>query len=502
MSGFASTRRDFLRAAGLGAASMVVSGCEVTSGLFAGGLPKERPNILFCLADDWSWPHASIAGDKVVKTPTFDRVARDGVLFTNAYVSAPSCTPSRGAILTGQWHWRLEEGGNLWSTLPAKFAVYPDMLEQAGYHVGFTRKGWGPGRDAPGGRTRNPAGPRYKNFAEFLKARPEGKPFCFWFGSNDPHRGYKWRSGVESGMKLEDVEVPPPLPDSEIVRTDICDYYWEVQRFDTEVGELLKALEEKGELDNTLVVISGDNGLPFPRCKSNLYDLGTNVPLAVRWPAAVKGGRLVSDFVSLADLAPTFLEAAGLKSSPGMTARSFLDVLASGRSGQVDRRRDKVFTGKERHAYVRQGGLGYPMRAVRTDDFLYIRNFKPDRWPAGDPDTAEYRDPPGSYGDIDGSPTKKYMMDKRNEAEVSLLFRLAFEKRPAEELYDLKKDSAQLINVADRGEYAKAKARLAAMLTTELKKTNDPRILGQGDVFEQYPYYGGRIRKKTPAPKP
>jgi arylsulfatase A-like enzyme len=251
-------RRNFLKAMGLGVASLAFSGCASTSELFGGGTPKKRPNILFCLADDWSWPHASIAGDKVVKTPTFDRVAREGVLFENAFVSAPSCTPSRGAILTGQWHWRLEEGGNLWSTLPAKFDVYPDLLESAGYHVGYTRKGWGPGRNEPGGRTRNPAGPRYKNFQGFMKARPQGKPFCFWFGSTDPHRVYKWQSGVKSGMKLEDVEVPACFPDSEEVRTDICDYYWEVQRFDTEVGELLNLLEEKGELDNTLVAISGD----------------------------------------------------------------------------------------------------------------------------------------------------------------------------------------------------------------------------------------------------
>ncbi len=205
----------------------------------AGEPDRKRPNILFCLADDWSWPHASIAGDKVVKTPTFDRVARQGVLFENAFVSSPSCTPSRGAILTGQWHWRLEEGGNLYGTLPAKFDVYPDLLEEAGYHVGYTRKGWAPGKDGPGGRSRNPAGPRYKDFSEFRKSQPEGKPFCFWFGSVDPHRAYKWQSGVKSGMKLEDVEVPECMPDSETVRTDICDYYWEVQRFDTEVGELL-----------------------------------------------------------------------------------------------------------------------------------------------------------------------------------------------------------------------------------------------------------------------
>ena len=418
-------------------------------------------------------------------------------MFKNAFVTAPSCTPSRGAILTGQWHWRLEQGGDLWGTLPAKFTVYPDLLEQAGYHVGFTRKGWGPGRDEPGGRTRNPAGPQYKNFQEFLKARPQGKPFCFWFGSNDPHRPYKWRSGIESGMKPQDVNVPVYFPDNETVRIDICDYYWEVQRFDTEVGELLTILENSGELDNTLVAMSGDNGMPFPRGKGNLYDLGTNVPLAARWPMRVKGGRTVEDFVSLSDLAPTFLEAAGLKTSAEMTAKSFLDVLTSGKSGQVDKRRDKVFTGKERHAYVRKDGLGYPTRAIRTHEFLYIRNFIPDRWPAGDPDVAGFRNPAEPYGDTDGSPTKTYMMEHRDDPDVRRLFELAFEKRPAEELYDLRKDPSQLNNVAAAAEYAAVKSKLAAALMAELKATKDPRVLGKGDAFDRYPYYGGKQQKKA-----
>ena len=491
-----TTRRQFLHAVSVGAASVALPRPERTRAQTRRSLTS-HPNILFCIADDWSWPHASIAGDRVVKTPTFDRMAKEGVLFENAFVTAPSCTPSRGSILTGQWHWRLEEGGNLWSTLPAKFEVYPDRLEKAGYHVGFTRKGWGPGRDGPGGRTRNPAGTRFKDFDAFLKARPEGTPFCFWFGSQDPHRGYQWESGVNSGMKLEDVEVAACLPDSETVRKDICDYYWEVQRFDREVGALLETLEHTGELDHTLVVMTSDNGMPFPRCKSNLYDLGTNVPLAVRWPGEIKGGRVVKDFVSLQDLAPTFLEAVGLRPTPEMTGRSLLAILAPGRAERLDPKRDYVLTGKERHAWVRQNGLGYPCRAIRSMDFLYIRNFKPDRWPAGHPlNGGEPYYGNRAYGDIDDCPSKTYMMEHRDAPGVRRLFDMTFEKRPSEELYDLRKDPDQLNNVADDPAYADEKKKLATTLTAELKATRDPRVLGRGDVFDRYPYYGGKQPRK------
>ena len=488
------TRRGFLRAVGFGAA--IAAGGLGRRGVFAADTPAgaqgkdNRPNILFAFADDWSWPFGSISGDKVLKTPTFDRVAREGVLFNHAFVAAPSCSPSRAAILTGQWHWRLEQAVNLWSTLPAKFPVYPDLIEQAGYHVGFTRKGWGPGSVTEGGRSRNPAGNSFKDFGAFMSARPAGKPFCFWFGSHDPHRGYKLGSGVASGMKLADVRVPACLPDNETTRSDLCDYFFAVQRFDRDTGEIIKAIEDAGELDNTLVVVSGDNGLPFPRCKSNLYDTGTNVPLAVRWPAKVKGGRVVEDFVSLTDLCPTFLEAAVLKPLECMTARSFMNVLAAKSGGQVDATRDHVLTGMERHANARAGNVGYPMRAYRTAEYLYIRNFAPDRWPAGDPE---------AYRDIDGGPTKSYMLAHREDPAVKPLFELACGKRPAEELYDLKADPAQLKNVAGDPAYAETLKKLSAALTAELKATGDPRIVGGAEIIDTYPYGGGGGAKKKKA---
>jgi arylsulfatase A-like enzyme len=450
---------------------------------------QSRPNILFCIADDWGWPHAGAYGDPVVSTPAFDRLAREGVLFENAFVTAPSCTPCRNSILTGQWHWRLEEGGNLWSTLHPKFPVYPLILEDAGYLVGHWRKAWGPGKWQALGRTRDPAGPTFKNFPDFLKARPQDKPFCFWLGTSDPHRPYKWQSGTESGIDIESIRLPADLPDHETVRHDVADYYYEVQRFDRDVAAALALLEETDELDNTIVVMTGDHGMPFPRHKCNLYDSGTHVPLAVRWGDRVQGGRRITDFVSLSDLAPTFLEAAGVPAAKQMTGRSLVDVLTSERSGRVDPSRDHVLTGRERHVQcqAKPNPGGYPMRAIRTDKFLYIRNFLPDRWPAGHPD-GDVAFNGRIYGDCDGGPTKDFILDHQDDPKYRKFFELAFAKRPAEELYDLQNDPDQLTNVADRPEYDEAKTRLAEQLMAELKATADPRVLGTGDQFDHYPY--------------
>ncbi len=447
----------------------------------------DRPNILFALADDWSWPHAGVYGDKVVHTPTFDRVAREGVLFTNTFCVAPTCTPSRASMLTGQTIHRLAEGGNLWGILPARFTCYPDLLEAAGYQVGYTRKGWDPGSLEGSGRTRNPAGPRYPNFAQFLKSVPAGKPFCFWFGSHDPHRPYVRGSGLHSGMRLEDVVVPPYLPDTPEVRGDLLDYYFAVQRFDRDVGDLLQMLKERGLEENTLVVMTGDNGLPFPRAKANLYDAGCHLPLAVRWPAKVKGGRVVDDLVSFTDFAPTYLEAAGLPIPADMTGRSFLGLLTGDKAGG----RDKVFLARERHANVRRGDASYPARAVRTKDFLYVRNLRPDRWPAGDPETWQAV---GPFGDIDPGPSKSVLMTRRDDPAIRRFFELACAKRPAEELYDLRRDPWELVNVAGRPEYAADQDRLRAELDRWRRDTGDPRLTHDDDRWDHYRYFGQPAR--------
>ncbi len=214
-----------------------------------------------------------------------------------------------------------------------------------------------------------------------------------------------------------------------------------------------------------------------------------STPLAIRWGARVKGGRTVTDFVSLSDLAPTFLEAAGVPIPKEMTGRSLINVLVSDRSGRGDPARDHVLTGRERHTPAQEHPAtgGYPMRAIRTHDFLFIRNFEPDRWPTGAPRNSTHGNP---FADCDGSPTKHFLIERGNEPEYARFFQLAFAKRPAEELYDLKTDPDQLVNVADRPEYAAVKAELSRRLLAELKATGDPRVIGGGERIDSYPYYG------------
>lgn len=481
-------RRTFLELLSLGVAGLAAS-CRMTPRL-DGGPPAERPHILVCMADDWSRPHAGAYGDPAVRTPTFDRIAREGVLFENAFVSSPSCTPSRSAVLTGQYHWRLGEAANLWSTLNVSYPVYPLLLQAAGYHVGFEGKCWGPGDLKAGGYVyTNPGGRRFpKGFRAFLEARPEEKPFCFWLGSHDPHRPYEAGSGRAAGIDLSRIRVPGFLPDVPEVRSDLADYLFEVQRFDTSCGAAMRLLEERGMLEKTLVVVTGDNGMPFPRCKSNLYDYGVRVPMAVRWGARVPPRRTVNDFVSFTDLAPTFLEAAGVPVPEVMTGRSLLAILESSRSGRVDPARDHAIFGKERHVPAQKAPdmSGYPCRGIRTDRFLYIRNFAPERWPAGVPEGATH--PMGRFADCDNGPTKAFLMEHREDPAFRPYFDLAFAKRPAEELYDVEEDPDQKVNRAGEAAYETARSELAARLDAALRDTGDPRVLGEPVLFDTYPY--------------
>lgn len=454
------------------------------------GTPEtQRPNILFAIADDWGWPHASSYDDPVVKTPTFDRIAREGALFHHAYVSSPSCTPSRGAILTGQWHWRLEGAGNLWSVLPDKFRTYPEVLADSGYVTGSRSKGWGPGRTETRGR--QPSGtPAPPTMAAFLASVPDGTPWCYWLGSHDPHRGFVKDSGARSGMDLSKIKLFGHFPDSPEVRGDVADYYLEVQRFDRVVGEAIADLEASGQLDNTIIVITGDHGMPFPRCKSNNYDSGARVPLAIRWPGKIVAGTVVRDFVSLVDLAPTFFEAARLAIPDEVSGSSLLALM----TGEDSHDRSFVLHGKERHVPGQEKPSmgGYPTRALRTADFLYLHNFFPDRWPAGTPDHKKATIKNAWLADCDNGPTKSYIVENRDLDDAHRLFyQLSFGKRPADELYDLRKDPGQLVNVAGNPAYSGTLEKMKKRLFAELEKSQDPRVKGTGPDFDSFPYLGG-----------
>lgn len=476
---------------------LVIQGCQPK--------PLQKPNILFAIADDWGWPHAGVYGDPVVQTPAFDRVAREGILFNHAYVTSPSCTPSRNGILTGQYHWRLGPGANLWSTLDESIPVYPLLLEDAGYKIGHYRKSWGPGDLS--NWERHPAGKSYGEggLEAFLEEWEGDRPFCFWLGSWDPHRPYDEGTGVASGMDPEHIRLYDCFPDHEMVRSDVADYYYEVQRFDTLVAEALRLLEERGLLDNTLVVVTGDNGMPFPRCKSNNYDAGVRMPLAIMWGNGIRHpGRVLDDFVSLTDLAPTFLEVAGEEIPEVMTGQSIVPLIESSGQGLVDaENRSYVFHGKERHVPGQEDSMdGYPVRAIRSHDFLYIRNFEPDRWPSGTPNYRAALIPYCWLGDCDNGPTKTYMVDHQNEDDLHRrLYDLAFAKRPAEELYDCRNDPGQLVNLADRPEYREVREEMTALLLEELEKTEDPRVVGGAELFDQVPYLGQGPRHPSYQPE-
>lgn len=446
---------------------------------------EPRPNILFCLSDDQSWPQASAYGEPVVRTPVFDRVAGQGVLFNHAYCASPSCTPSRSSILTGQDIWRLGEGGQLFGTLPARHPAYTDLLEKAGYHVGYSHKGWAPGNIEAGGRTANGAGKKFKDFAEFIDKAPEGQPWCFWFGSQDPHRGYKKGSGVQAGLDPAKVRVPDYLPDTPEIRSDLCDYFFEIQRFDREIGEMLERIGKAGQLENTLVVITSDNGMPFPRAKANLYDSGTRMPMAICWQKRMKGGQKIDDFVNLKDLAPTFLEAAGVVIPDEMNGRSLVGILTSGKSGNVEPDRDAVVSGRERHAWCRIDGTGYPARMIRTRDFLYIRNYEPEREPAGDFRVVTNE---GNHGDVDASPSKDFMLANRDT--YPRLYDLAFGKRPEEELYDCREDPFQMNNLATDPAHRQTLRNMSERLTSALKESGDPRETSGEAPWDGYRYHG------------
>lgn len=501
--------------------------------------PEQRPNILFAISDDQSFAHTSFSGCSFVNTPAFDRIAREGIYFTNCIAGSPGCAPSRSALVTGRYHWQNEQSGQHGSSWMKKYVPFVDLLEAGGYITGRTGKGVGPfqyardendslwrktdaagiahshityGKGTPGDeRTAGGiSGVNYfENFKFFLDSVRDDKPFFFWYGGYEPHRSYEKDSWKRNGKTLANVKIPGFFPDDGVIRGDLLDYAVEIEWFDLHLQRMLDYLEERGELDNTIVIVTGDNGMPFPRAKANCYEYGIHVPLAVRFPNGFPGGRIVDDPVSFSDLAPTILEMTHTRHE-GMlpvSGTSILPLLESTLEGIVDESRKYVFTGRERHSSSRYRNLGYPQRAVRSRDYLLIWNIKPERWPAGAPQrikpgTDDERLPmygidengrhhsDWAFTDIDAAPSKSFIIENRKDEAIRYFFDQAVGKRPEFELFDIKKDPANLHNLAGNPQFASIEKKLKQVLMNELRKSGDPRVVGPDkDIFDSYLRY-------------
>jgi N-sulfoglucosamine sulfohydrolase len=505
---------------------------------------SQKPNILFAIRDDQSFPHTSFAGCKFIKTPAFDRIAREGVYFINCITGSPGCAPSRSSLVTGRHHWQNEQSGQHASSWMKKHVPFIDLLEANGYITGRTGKGvlpfcyaqnendslwrltdaagiahsnirYKPGtpedeRPAEGINTVN----YFENFKYFLENVRSDKPFFFWYGGWEPHRDYELNAWKKTDKKLEDVKIPGFLPDHEIVRGDILDYAVEIEWFDLHLQRMLEYLEEKGELGNTIVIVTSDNGMPFPRAKANCYEYGIHVPFAVRYPKEFPGGRIVADLLNFIDLTLTILEVTGTIAE-GMlpiSGKSVLNILKSEKGGLVDKSKKYVYAGRERHSSSRYSNWGYPQRAIRSHDYLLIWNMKPERWPAGAPQriNPENNELLPMYGidengihhsewaftDIDAAPTKSFIIENWQNDYIRYYFDLAHAKRPEFELFDIKNDPYNLNNLTGKREYAYIEKKLKQALRDELKKTEDPRIVGPDkEVFDSYIRYTGPMRE-------
>ncbi|MCD6598324.1 MAG: sulfatase [Bacteroidales bacterium] len=501
------------------------------------------PNILFAISDDQSFAHTSFIGSKFVKTPAFDKIASEGIYFSNCYAGSPGCAPSRSALVTGRYHWQNEQSGQHASSWMKKYIPFIDLLNDNGYVTGRTGKGVGPFQYARNEndslwRKTNAGGilhsdikyetgsdkderfgsgisrkDYFKNFRYFMENVRGEKPFFFWYGAHEPHRAYEKDSWKQMGKNLEDVEVPGFLPDDDLIRGDMLDYAVEIEWFDLHLQRMLEYLEKIDELENTIVIVTADNGMPFPRAKANCFEYGVHVPLAIRFPERFPGNRIVEDPVSFVDLAPTILEITKTSSEKMLpiSGSSILSILKSKNEGIVNPSKKYVLAGRERHSSSRYMNRGYPQRVIRGKDFIYIWNIKPERWPAGAPQKYDPQNPEvllpmygldengnyipdAAFTDIDDCPSKTFLIENYKNDEIRPYFDLALEKRAEVELYDIIKDPFCLNNLAGKPEFKEIEKEMKYALMKELKKSMDPRVLGPDtEIFDSYLRYS-RIR--------
>ena len=405
------------------------------------------PNIVLLISDDHSAFSLGCYGSNV-RTPNLDKLAADGVRFTNAFVASPQCSPSRSAILTGRWPHQTGTS-RLHAPLRDGHETLIDRLEAAGYHTGgFRKHHLGPAVRAQFDFFADSEDP--KDFPAFFEKRPKDKPFFLWVGFTDPHRDYE-PGAVTPPHDPADVKVPPFLPDTLEVRADLAMYHDEIARMDGSCGVILALLEKYGATDNTLVFFFADNGMPFPGAKGTLYDPGIRVPLIARWPAGnVTGRRVIDALVSLIDLTPTCLAVAGVAPIPNAEGISF-EPLLTGRAKAV---RGEIISERNWHDNLDL------IRCVRTEEFKLIYNCRPEV-------------PYVPIGDLRRSPTWQAILARGESLTPAIAERFFRSPRPAFELFDLQADPNETTNLADDPAYAATQKDLEARLSKWMEETND-----------------------------
>ena len=412
---------------------------------------EARPNFVIILADDLAWDDLGAFGNKKVRTPNLDRLASEGMCFDQAFLTISSCSPSRASILTGRYPHQTDAEQLHWP-LPESQVIFPQRLKKAGYFVGAAGK-WHLGdamrdrftvvREVDTSGFQLPpnagavAGGKFKEtstgddrsgcaeWVDLLQERDPEIPFFLWLAAVDPHRPYEKQISPVPHPP-EEVIIPPYHPDTPLVRQDYARYYDEITRLDRFVGAVLQELETQKVSNNTIVIFLSDNGRPFPRDKTTLYDSGIRTPLIIRWPTTIKPGSRCNQLVSSVDLGPTILTLAGLPVGPSLAGRNFTALL-EGREIEI---RDAIFAEKNWHDYEDRS------RAVRDDRYKYIINH--------------YADLPGTPpADAARSDTFKEMQRLRMEGNLPAVQASCFTApRPREELYDLSTDPHELRNLA------------------------------------------------------
>ena len=468
-------------------------------------LRAEKPNILFILSDDHSYPFLSCYGDGNVRTPAIDRLAAEGMKFHRFFTVAPQCVPSRAGYLTG----RSAVAARMTrfsAPLPRDEITFPELLrENAGYHTGIAGRSFhldGSARAAPGiGELMTQHGMRtfeqrvdylrqgsdaqaIEQLREFLDAKPAGKPFCLWLNFSDPH--HPWNAPAADRPDPASLQLPAHWPDLPGMREQLADYCAEVNRLDRSMQLVLDELERRGFARNTLVVFAGDNGAALPHGKGSLYDPGSNVPLVIRWPGVVPPGGESRVLLSGEDIAPTLLAAAGVAPGPKMSGISFLPLL----KGEAFQPRAHVFVERGPHGSgpvtVNIRSSTYDLsRAVRSDRYKFIYNGTP--WI------------PYSPVDSAGGAAWREMTAAHEAGRLGAGLRATYftTPRPVYELYDLQADPSELNNLSGQPQLRAVEGALRRALAEKMLLDYDylplPEQFDEGGV--PAPAKGGKAGK-------